>query len=149
MTLFEKSVEVLEATITANRDESADWLARRCLDELRKVRIVPHRLRASEEFFTRFHAHARYLGGVAGPSYEYWYNKAIQYAMKVQNWPMKIVPTQVKLDSGEVITVDVPVPDSSTKATNANLMEAYRVIEDEAKIRGIDLPGDSHEQVRT
>ena len=148
MTTYSKSAEIIEGVLKENRDDPAEWLARRILDTLREKRIVPHQLRASEEMFTRLHAHCRYLGDVTGQGYRYWYNKAIAYAVAVNNWPFQIITRTVKLDSGEEVTVDVPVPDSTTKATNKNLMEAYQVIEDEAKIRGIELPEGSHEQVR-
>jgi len=149
MTLFEKSVQILEATIEEHREEPADWLARRCLDELRKKRIVPHRLRASEEMFTRFQAHTRYLGDTAGPSYRHWYNKAVRHAMKLQQWPVRVVPAVIEKEPGRWEIVDLPTADSSTRATTAQIMCAYSVIVDGAKDQRIDLPEDSHEQIRT
>jgi hypothetical protein len=60
--------------------------------------------------------------------------------MKMQAWPVKIIPRMVKLDTGQVVDVDVPVPESSTRATTAQLMEAYNVITDEAMRAGVRLP---------
>ena len=148
MTLFNKTVEILEATIKEHREEPTDWLARRCLDELRKKRIVPHHLKASEEFFTRFQAHTRYMGDTAGPSYRYWYNKAVRHAMKMHLWPVRVVPAVIEKEPGKWEIVDLPTAASSTRATNAQIMCAYSVIQDGAKTHAVELPEGSHEQVR-
>lgn len=140
MTVYQKAAEVIETTLRDHGDEPGDWLARRILDNLRAVRIVPHTLRASEEMFTRFHAHCRFLGNETGRGYRHYYNKAIAHAMTMERWPCQVIPRRVKLDTGQVVDVDVPVPSSTTKASNAQLLEAYSVITDEAKREGIELP---------
>ena len=142
ITTYQKSAEIIEEVLRENHDDPADWLARRILDSLREKRIVPHQLKASEEMFRRLHAHTRYLGSVDGRGYRYWYNEAINHAVKVHCWPVKIITRTVTLDSGEAIEVDIPVPGSTTKATNKQLLEAYSVISDEAKRQAIELPED-------
>jgi hypothetical protein len=140
MTTFEKSAQIIRDTIEANRGESGDRLALRILKALRDKRIVPRTMRASGAMFTRFHAHCRYLGNLTG-SYKYWYNRAIRHAMRVDQWPVTIITHDVTVN-GTTVTVDVPVPESTTKATNAQLLEAYTVIQDGAKDAGIVLPED-------
>ena len=142
MTTYEKSVQIVTAEIVKARGVAAEVVARRCLDAMRKNRIVPHTLRGSEEMFTRFHAHCRHLGNVTGRGYEYYYNMAIDHAVKTEDWPVKVIPRRIRLDTGDIVEVDVPIPGSSTKATNRQLMAAYTVITDEATRAGITLPED-------
>ena len=149
MTLYQKSIEVIVETLGAHEKEPDDWLARRILDDLRKKRIVPHHLTASDEFFTRFQAHTRYMGDTVGPSYRYWYNKAVRHAMKMHLWPVRVVPAVIEKEPGKWEIVDLPTADSSTRATSAQIMCAYSVIQDGAKTHAVDLPEDSHESIRT
>jgi hypothetical protein len=140
MTTYEKALQIVADTITAHRNDEPGELARRCLEALRAKRITPQTFRASEEMFVRFHAHCRHLGEETGKGYRYYYTAAVEHAMKMQAWPVKIIPRMVKLDTGQVVDVDVPVPESSTRATTAHLMEAYNVITDEAMRAGVRLP---------
>jgi len=41
---------------------------------------------------------------------------------------------------GEDISVDVQIPESTTKASNKQLLSAYSYVEDTAKEHGISLP---------
>jgi hypothetical protein len=140
MTTFEKSIATIAEQIEKHKGESPVQVARRCLDAMRKKRIVPQTLRASEEMFTRFHAHCRHLGNVTGRGYEHYYNKAIGAAVKTEDWPVKIIPRRIRLDTGQIVDVDIPIPLSSTKVSTGALMAAYQVIEDEAKEHEVDLP---------
>jgi len=100
--------------------------------------------------FKRFHAHCSHLGNMTGRGYAYHYNEAIRHAMSTGDWPHKIIPQRVKiydqdengndLETYKVVEVDIPIPESTTKATNGQLLAAYSVIEDEAKRHGIQLP---------
>ena len=148
MTIYQKAAEIIEKTITEQPDEPADWLARSILDALREKRIIPQSLRASEELFTRFHAHCRYLGDVAGPSYRYWYNKAVRHAVKLHEWPMRMMIAVVESEPGKFEIEDRLVADSTRNATTSNLMCAYGVIQDGATEHGIDLP-ENPQKVRT
>lgn len=140
MTTYEKTVDVIRKQIEAHRNDPAEQLARRCVEAMRKKRIVPQTLRASDEMFKRFHAHCRHLGNMTGRGYEHYYNAAVNAAVKTEDWPVKIIPKRIKLDTGDIVEVDVPIPVSSTKVTNGALLAAYAVIEDEARAHGIDLP---------
>ena len=140
MTTYEKTVEVITDQVTKHRTEPAEQIARRCLEAMRKKRIVPQTLRASEEMFTRFHAHCRHLGNMSGRGYEHYYNKAIAAAMKTEDWPVKIIPRRIKLDTGDIVEVDIPIPVSSTRVPNGALLSAYQVIVEEARDAGIALP---------
>lgn len=140
MTTYEKTVQIITEQVEKHRTDPPEQLARRCLEAMRKKRIVPHTLRASEELFTRFHAHTRYLGNTTGRGYSYYYNLAVNHAMRMNEWPHKIIPKRVKLDTGDIVEVDVPIPESTTKATTGQLMVAYQVVQEEAQRHGIDLP---------
>lgn len=140
MTTFEKALGILTETIKAHRHDEPVQLARRCLEAMRAKRITPQTFRASEELFVRFHAHCRFLGESTGKGYRHYYTSAIEHAVKVDAWPVKVIPRMVRLDTGQVVDVDVPVPESSTKASTAQLMEAYSVITDEAMRAGVRLP---------
>jgi hypothetical protein len=148
MTVNEKALEIITKALVQHTGGKASEMARHILDALKEVRIVPIRLRASQVFWTRYHAHCRYVGDMDGRGHDYWHNRATRHAFKMHMWPYKIVPTQVTVN-GVTIDVDVPVRDSSRNATNTQLMEAYSVIQDEAKRQGYELPEDSHEQIRT
>ena len=117
---------------------------------MRAKRIVPHTLKASDAMFKRFHAHCAHLGNVTGRGYAYYYNEAIEHAMKTGDWPHKIFPRRIKvydmdehgneLETYNIVEVDIPIPESSTRATNGQLLAAYQVIQDEAREHGIELP---------
>lgn len=140
MTTYEKSAQIIAETIENNRAREPREIAALALDAMRKKRIVPHTLRASDEMFTRFHAHCKHLGNETGRGYEYYYNLAIRGAMATDDWPIKIIPRRIRLDTGQIVDVDVPMPESTTKATNGQLLAAYAVIQDEAKRAGVALP---------
>jgi hypothetical protein len=140
MTTYEKAIGILTDTIAAHRQDEPVQLARRCLEAMRAKRITPQTFRASEEMFVRFHAHCRHLGNMTGKGYGHYYNVAIKHAMATDDWPVKIIPRRIKLDTGQVFEEDVPVPESSTKATTRALLTAYEVIEDEARRAGVRLP---------
>lgn len=142
MTTYEKTVAIIRDQIEKHRTEPAEQIARRCLEAMRHKRIVPHTMRASEQMFKRFHAHTKHLGDMTGRGYSYYYNLAVNHAMKMDEWPHKIIPRRVKLDTGDLVDVDIPVPESTTKATNGQLLCAYQVIEEEARRAGITLPED-------
>lgn len=142
MTTYEKSVTIIAEQIEKHRNDPPEQLARRCLEAMRQKRILPHTMRASEAMFKRFHAHCKYLGDVTGKGYHHYYNLAINHAMRTGDWPHKIIPRRIRLDTGDIVEVDVPIPDSTTKATNGQLLAAYQVIEDEAKSEQIQLPED-------
>jgi hypothetical protein len=140
MTTYERAVGILTDTIAAHRQDEPVQLARRCLEAMRAKRITPQTFRASEEMFVRFHAHCRHLGAMTGKGYRHYYNESVRHSMATDDWPVKIVTRRIKLDTGQVVEVDVPVPESSTKATTRALMAAYTVIEDEARRAGVRLP---------
>ena len=140
MTTFEKSVGIMADVIEKHRNDTGAKLARRCLDALREKRIVPRSIRASEELFTRFHAHTRYLGEMTGRGYRHYYDLAVRHAVTVGDWPMVVRQVMITLPGGETFWRDVQLPDSTTKARTSHLMIAYGVIEDEAKLAGVSLP---------
>jgi hypothetical protein len=140
MSTYEQGVKIIAEQLEAHRNEPAEQIARRCLEAFRKNRLALQRFRASEAMLRRFHAHARHLGNVTGIGYETIYNKAVNAAVKTEDWPVKIIPKRVRLDTGDIVEVDIPIPASSTKVTNGALLAAYAVIEQEAREHGIDLP---------
>ncbi|KKK81361.1 hypothetical protein LCGC14_2814230 [marine sediment metagenome] len=110
------------------------------LQALEAKRITLTTMHASPELFTRFQAHTRFLGSQPPAyGYEYWYNHAIDHAVRMDKWPVKLIEKTISID-GHDITVDVQVPQSSHQATNAQLLCAYEVIEDGAKEHSIILP---------
>lgn len=107
---------------------------------LEEKRYMIRAMKGSPEMLRRLHAHCRYLGDATGRGYEYYRDMAYRHAVDMHRWPTVVIPVDVTLDNGSVVTVDVTMPDSSTKATNAQLMEAYSVIADEARRAGEQLP---------
>ena len=101
-------------------------------------RITFVELAASEELFTRWHAHCRFLGKESGRGYDEIYNHAIAYAMEMEE-KFKVLP-QTVIIAGEEITVDIKVPGPTTKASNKELLVAYEYIVDTAKEIGVRLP---------
>ena len=106
---------------------------------LMEKRITFQTFRASHDMFTRFHAHARYIGKETGEGYQQVYNDAIAYAVERDTWPVKVVPQEVVIAS-ETITIDVQIPQSTTKATNQHLLCAYEYIVAVAAEYKISLP---------
>jgi hypothetical protein len=106
---------------------------------------MPTTMRASRDMFVRFHAHCKHLGKETGYGYKYWYQKAIEYAESIDMWPCKIIARPVSI-GGDVITVDVSVPESTTKATNGQLLAAYTIITEGAAEHGIVLPEHTEEE---
>jgi len=139
MTTFEKAKQVIAKTLPDCRGLSLPDAAGLILNDLLKNRIMPTTMRASSDLFTRFHAHCRFLGTETGDGYEDWYNRAIQHAVEQDEWPVKLIAKTISID-GHDIDVDVQVPQSTTKATNKQLLTAYEVIQDGAKEHGITLP---------
>ena len=113
--------------------------AKAILDALMQKRYIVVAMKASHDMFTRFHSHARFLGTETGQGYEQIYNDAIAFAVEQDLWPTKLVVTTVNI-GGEDISVDVQIPESTTKASNKQLLSAYSYVEDTAKEHGISLP---------
>ena len=116
-----------------------EQVADRIIAALARKRIGFVAIKASEELFVRWHAHARYLGEQTGDGYKGIYHDAIEYAQEFDEWPCKLVVREVEV-GGEMISVDILVPESTTKATNRQLLKAYEYITEVAKERGIVLP---------
>ena len=138
MTTVEKAAMIIAGELSPAVAES-EAMARRVIVALREKKIGLTAMAASADLFTRFHAHCRHLGIHSGDGYEHWYNEAIEHAMKLEDWPCKVITKTVDVD-GQSITVDVRVPESTKRANNRQLLLAYEVIEWEAKQRGIVLP---------
>jgi len=132
MTTTERAREIMLETIIAPE-------ADRIIGALMDKRITFQTFRASHDMFTRFHAHARYLGKETGEGYSQIYNDAIAYAVGYDTWPVKVVPQEVDIAS-ETITIDVQIPQSTTKATNQQLLCAYEYITNVAAEYKISLP---------
>jgi hypothetical protein len=144
VTTFEKTRKIIADLLTERAVciwAAAEDLADDILIALREKRIAPITMRASPEFFTRFHAHCRHLGTETEYGYGYWYQQAVDHAVSVDEWPVKVQPTKVVIDDVEH-TIDVVVAQSTTKATNKQLMSAYQIIEEGAKEHGVVLPED-------
>lgn len=150
MTTHDKAKKVIQEMLL-------DWAAKGCdraefvvaediIQVLLKNRIALSTMTASPDLFKRFHAHARFLGrnNPDGFTYEDYYTMAIDHAIVMEDWPMKVITRKVEID-GREITVDVPVPESTKKANNRQLMLAYEVIKDEARRLGLTLPEDENE----
>jgi hypothetical protein len=138
VTTFERARMIIAQTLPKlSGPPEAQALA--ILNALLAKRIMPTTMRASTDMFVRFHAHCRFLGKETGYGYRAWYNDAIAYAESMDAWPCKLITRDVDI-GGEKIAVDVSVPESSTRATNAQLLTAYQVIVDGAKHHGITLP---------
>ena len=139
MSVYDKAARIIADTIAGFRDEDELEIADRILTALGDARITPTVMRASRDMFTRFHAHCRFLGNETGDGYEYWYNEAINYAVQQDKWPVKLIPQTVTI-AGEQIVIDVQVPESTTKATNTQLLCAYEIVTDAAEAHKIRLP---------
>lgn len=143
MTIDEKALQIIEEI--TGRDAALAIIA-----ALAKKRISFVTLTASVQLFTRFHAHCRYLGSVvtdADKGYEHFYRLAVDHAMELNDWPLRIEEVTVPITyeiAGETIkenyTTEVARPASSRKANNRQILTAYSVITDEARRRGIELP---------
>jgi hypothetical protein len=140
VTTYERTGEIIAKAITAGRGRSAEDIADSALRAMLKARIMPQPMRASGEMFVRFHAHCRFLGEVSKYGYRYWYAKAVAHAEAQEQWPVKIIPRTVTLDTGQTVTIDVAVPESTTRATNAQLLCAYQMITEGAAALGVALP---------
>lgn len=139
MSTYEKAAQIFVETLPACRGLPLDKAARKLLDALYASRIAPMTFRASDEMFRRFHAHCRYLGTATGEGYDGIYNAAIAYAREFDEWTCKTVAQTVVI-AGEEITVDVEVPNSTTKASNKQLVRAYEYITQTAAEHKIALP---------
>lgn len=114
-------------------------IADEILAALADKRIAPTTMVASVDMLKRFHAHTRFLGKETGYGYKYWYNLAVEHAESLEDWPCKVLARTVDID-GTMVTVDVSVPESTTKANNRQLLTAYQIIEEGAKEHGVVLP---------
>ena len=139
MTTYAKAAAIIAETLPKCRGEKMADAADRILRALLAKRIMPTTMRASADMFKRFHAHVRFLGKETGYGYRYFYNLAVSHAESVDEWPVKIITRTVEID-GVDITVDVSVPESTTRATNGQLLMAYSIIEEGAREHGITLP---------
>uniref|UniRef100_A0A6M3LR10 Uncharacterized protein n=1 Tax=viral metagenome TaxID=1070528 RepID=A0A6M3LR10_9ZZZZ len=139
MSIYERAHAIIVETLPSCKGRPFDEVATLILKALYRKRIAPVAMKASVEMFTRFHAHCRYLGQATGDGYEGVYNDAIEYAMITDDWPCKIVVREIEV-AGETMAVDIQVPQSTTRATNAQLRKAYEYIEGVAKDRGVVLP---------
>ena len=139
VTTWERAAQIIAETCTKCKGLASAELAARILDALLRARIMPTTMRASADMFTRFHAHCRFLGTATGEGYEEWYNKAVAYAVEQDDWPVKLIAKTLSID-GHDITVDVQVPQSTTRANNRQLLTAYTVITEGAKEHGVALP---------
>ena len=146
MTTYQKAVGIIAESLEKHHGRCPVDQAGFAVRALLENRIMPTTMRASASFFTRFHAHCRFLGTVAGDGYEYWYNKAVEHAVGQDMWPVKLVAKTISID-GHAITVDIQVPQSTTRASNAQLLVAYSVIVDGAKEKDIVLPENVEEGV--
>jgi hypothetical protein len=138
VTTFEKARQII-AEALPKVSGTPEARAQAILDALLAGRIMPTTMRASTNMFVRFHAHCKHLGKETGYGYRHWYNDAIAYAESIDMWPCKIVQRSIEI-GGDVIAIDVSVPESTTRATNGQLLAAYQVIVDGAKEHGITLP---------
>jgi hypothetical protein len=138
MTTYEKAAGAIEIELIKHKipADDASWLARSILSRMQSHRIGVIEFRASEEMFTRFHAHLRFFGQQQGNGYRYWYNRIIAECVEEGEWPVKMATRYVDLASKDVrvtppkeldsyVTVDVPVPESTKRATNGQLLGAY------------------------
>lgn len=129
-------VEQARAVIVAATSEQ---VADKIIAVLATKRIGFIAIRASEELFTRWHAHCRTLGDETGYGYREIYNAAIAHAVEQDLWPVRVIPQVVSV-AGEDITIDVQVPESTTRASNKQLLCAYEYITETAREHGIVLP---------
>ena len=139
MTTYEKAILIIAETLPKCRGEAVLDAADRILRALQAERIVPTTMRGSPEMLKRWHSHCRFLGTQTGDGYEYFYNLAIAHAVEMDMWPVKLIEKTISID-GHEITVDIQVPQSTTRATNKQLMCAYEVIVDAAAEHKVALP---------
>jgi len=139
VTTYEKAIAIIVETLPECKGLAYPKVADRILRALAAKRIVPTTIAGSPAMRKRWHAHCRWLAREIGETYDDLYNKAIAYAVERSTWPIKIVPTPVEIN-GVKITVDIQVPQSTTKATNKQLIMAYEYIEFVAKEHGKVLP---------
>jgi hypothetical protein len=139
MSTYERAAVVIADTLPVCRGLPLPEAATRILDALMAKRYVVIAMRASPDLFTRFHAHARFVGERTGDGYQGVYNDAIQYAVERDLWPCKLVVKTIDV-AGEEISVDFQIPESTTKATNAQLLCAYEYVTSVAAEQRLSLP---------
>jgi len=144
VTTYERARQIIAECLPVKGNESHEVAAERILRALLAKRIMPTTMRASADMFTRWHSHCRFLGTATGYGYKHWYNAAIAYAVEQDDWPCKLIAKTITID-GHDITVDVQVPESTTKANNRQLLTAYTVITEGAAEHGVVLP--EHEEM--
>lgn len=149
MTTHDKAKQVIQGMLldwaVAGCDRAEFVVAEDIIQALLKNRIALSTMVASPDLFKRFHSHCRFVGNhnPDGFTYEDYYQMAIDHAIVMEDWPMKVITRTVEID-GQEITVDVPVPESTKKANNRQLMLAYEVIRDEARRLNLTLPEDEN-----
>ena len=140
MTAYEKAHGVIAEFISSvYGDTRPEWPATKILDALNEKNLVVVVSKGSPDMLKRWHAHCRYLGKETGDGYEGIYNEAIKYAVERDEWPVKVIAQEVCIAS-EMITIDVQVPQSTTRATDKQLLCAYEYITSVAAEHKISLP---------
>ena len=139
MTTVDRARQVIIKTLPDCKGKPFADVADILLDALLQKRIGLSTMVASADLFKRFHAHCAYLGKHGGEGYEYWYTEAIEHAVAMEDWPMRLYQRTVLID-GQSHMVDVRIPESTKRANNRQLLEAYTVIQDGAKENGLKLP---------
>lgn len=139
MTTYQKAVLIIADSLNKHKNAHPIDAAGYAVAALLEKRIMPTTMVASPDMFKRFHAHCRFLGKETGYGYKYWYNLAVEHAERLEDWPCKVLARTVDID-GTMVTVDVSVPESTTKANNRQLLTAYQIIEEGAKEHGVALP---------
>ena len=139
MNTYERSASIIADSLPQRGSETPLDAADRILRALLAKRITTTTMRASASMFTRWHAHCRFLGTQTGYGYEHWYNEAVNWAVEQDSWPVKLIAKTISID-GHEITVDIQVPQSTTRASNRQLLCAYEVISGGAEEHGVVLP---------
>jgi hypothetical protein len=139
MSTYDRAVRILTETIPNVWQLEAQAQAEKLIDALMAQRLTIVVRKASDEMFRRFHSHCAFVGEATGEGYEAMYQGAVQYAMGLEAWPWKLVVTTATVGDEE-IAVDVRIPESTTKATNKQLLCAYEYITGVADEHALVLP---------
>lgn len=139
MSTYTRARDIIIETLPDCEGKPADRVAKLILDALMEHRIRVQAMRASRDMFVRFHAHVAHLGKASGWGYREVYAGAVAYAEERDEWPCKLIPRTVNV-SGTDVTVDVRVPESTTRATNRQLLCAYEYVTMTAQELGVALP---------
>lgn len=139
MSSYAKAVAILTEALPGAKGRPYPVAARYLMDALTEKRLHVVAMRGSPDMLRRFHAHARFLGRETGYGYRDIYNDALDYAMEHDEWPVREIVRHIEV-SGEIIAIDVQIPESTTRANNKQLMRAYEYVQDCAQEHGITLP---------